>query len=341
MSERSPEDWMRLAVELSKRGFPAPNPRVGCVIVQAGEVVGQGFHEAAGLPHAEVMALREAGTRASGADVYVTLEPCNHHGRTPPCSQALVRAGVRRVFYACSDPNPRAAGGAAALAEAGIEVVPRVLESEAASANEVFLHAHSSGRVFVVLKAAITLDGRLARPDGTSRWITGPEARAEGHRWRAELGGVLVGYRTALLDDPKLTARIDGVVNPPSRWVWDPQRELPSSLQMFQGETPARRIVHPDRVEAGDLVASSEREALQAMRAEGQIGVMVEGGAQTHRRFLESGEVDQIDLYVAPKLFGEGIAWLASGEGGLPPDWTLHEVQHLGPDVRLSFRPKS
>lgn len=324
---------MRQAIALSKRGFPAPNPRVGCVLVRNGEIVGRGFHRAAGTGHAEVVALREAGESARGATAYVTLEPCNHHGRTGPCSVALIEAGVSRVIFAVPDPNPRAVGGRKRLEEAGIDVSQGLLADEAAAINELFLHAMHRNRPFVVLKAAIGLDGRLCLPDGRSQWITGPAARREGMRLRAEMGCVLVGANTALQDDPLLTARIPGVVNQPLRAILADRPFDASSLRMTKenGETV--------------VLTGGADEALAELHARGVIAVLVEGGARTHAQFLSAGLVDRIELFVAPRLLGDGPSWtsIVSWPGdplGETPRWRLMRQKRLGDDLRLTYEPR-
>src|SRR6476661_2688693 len=210
MGDTSASTWMRRALQLAASGpWPDPNPRVGCVVVAAdGTVVGEGFHHGAGTPHAEVEALRAAGEAARGATAYVTLEPCSHSGRTGPCTEALVAAGVARVVFAQSDPNPDAAGGAERLHAAGVQVSGGVLADEAADLNERWGRTVLLGRPLVTWKVATTLDGRSAAADGTSQWVTGEEARADVHGLRATRDAVLVGTGTALVDDPRLTVRM-------------------------------------------------------------------------------------------------------------------------------------
>ncbi|HRF60084.1 MAG TPA: bifunctional diaminohydroxyphosphoribosylaminopyrimidine deaminase/5-amino-6-(5-phosphoribosylamino)uracil reductase RibD [Fimbriimonadaceae bacterium] len=342
--------FMRRAIRLSLRGYPAPNPHVGCVIVRDGSVVGEGFHQYAGGPHAEVVALRQAGTQAQGADVYVTLEPCAHHGRTPPCTEALIEADVSRVVVACRDRYEQAAGGAERLRAAGIEVVVGVLEAEAAATNRRFIVAVARGRPYVTVKAAITLDGMIANPAGESKWITGLAARTAGHRLRAEMGAVLVGPRTALLDDPRLTARVRGVVNPPLRILLDPRGELPADRAAYREAGRTWHVVlekHADRVgamprvdvvpvpgEDGELDLGA---VLERLHEDGQTGLLVEGGGSTIRRFLEAGLVDRVDLFVAPKLLGEGVSWIGNRVPGRETSLRLVSTTRLGPDVHLRY----
>lgn len=327
----SDERYMRRAIALSRRGFPAPNPHVGCVLVRDGQIVGEGFHRYAGAPHAEAMALSVAGEAARGATAYVTLEPCNHYGRTPPCSEGLLKADVARVVVACADPNPRAAGGAQRLREAGVPVEIGVLESEAAAANEQFLFAIQRKRPYVVVKAAASLDGRIALPSGESQWITGAAARREGHRVRAELGAVLVGRRTVELDDPHLTARIPGVHNPPLRVVLDPHARLTGKERVFDGAAPTRHVT--GTIDLRDL--------LQDLFKNGVTGLLVEGGATTIAGFVRQGLVDAYELFVAPKLLGDGPAWIQGLD--LPrladaPQLRIESVKRVGPDLRISAR---
>ncbi|HUP90743.1 MAG TPA: bifunctional diaminohydroxyphosphoribosylaminopyrimidine deaminase/5-amino-6-(5-phosphoribosylamino)uracil reductase RibD [Solimonas sp.] len=236
---------MARALELAARGrcTTHPNPRVGCVIVQGNEIVGEGFHQRAGEPHAEVHALRQAGERARGAEVYVSLEPCCHHGRTGPCTEALIAAGVRKVWAALRDPNPVVAGqGAERLRAAGIEVEFGLAQDKAAQLNRGFVSRMQRGRPFVVLKLAASLDGRTAMASGESKWITGEAARADVHRLRAEAGAVLTTAETVLADDPQLTAReVDGLTFRPDRIVLDTRGRVPESARVWN-EDGARRF---------------------------------------------------------------------------------------------------
>lgn len=311
------------AVRLSRFGYPAPNPRVGCVIVRDGWVVGKGFHRFAGGPHAEAVALQQAGSMAEGADVYVTLEPCAHYGRTPPCTSALVAARVRSVYFAVADPNPKAGGGGELLRAAGIEVHSGLLSGPASAVNKIFLTAHGLGRPFVVLKIAMSLDGRIASATGESRWITGPKSRRAGHKLRAELGCVLVGRGTYEADQPSLTARLPGIVNQPRRVV------MGSVADTRDGWTACDRSVPLDEV-------------LSRLFAEGQIGVLVEGGAGVYGSFLKAGIVDQIELFLAPTVLGEGLGWVNERLSGSLQGCPRFEVVRLArheSDVQISLIP--
>lgn len=319
MERTNPELHMLRAVELSKRGYPAPNPHVGCVIVNEHQIVGEGWHEYWGGPHAEVAALEMAGDRARGADTYVTLEPCNHFGKRGPCSLALIEAGVRKVFIAVRDPNPIAAGGAETLSEAGLETEIGLCESEAAESNRVFLIAVRSGRPFVLAKVAITADGFLARPNGQSKWITGESARFRARQLRAQMGAVLVGVGTVLADDPRLSHRIPESLNPCVRVVLDPNGRIPLDAQMFEEPGDVIQVLsegaepHPRAIALVVPTQSDQfnlRDVLSALYARGIKGILVEGGAKTLASFFDSGLVDELALFQAPIEFKVGVKWL-------------------------------
>ena len=323
---------MKRAIALSKKGYPAPNPHVGCVLVKDGRIIGEGCHRFAGGPHAEVVALKAAGDNARGATAFVTLEPCNHTGRTGPCSEALIRAGVAEVYYAVGDPNPKAIGGGAELQAAGVTVRAGLCEVEARSANRQFLFAFESGRPLVVAKAAVTLDGRLALNNGASKWITGEAARAAGHSLRAELGAVLVGRRTVQMDDPELTARIKGVVNQPLRIVLDPDNLLLGTEKVFNKNAETWHIT--GRIDLPQV--------LVRLRESGRTGLLVEGGATTLGRFMDARLVDRLELFVSPKLFGSGKTWLEMAEIDDPTQALRVKdvtVTRIGEDLRIVSTP--
>jgi diaminohydroxyphosphoribosylaminopyrimidine deaminase/5-amino-6-(5-phosphoribosylamino)uracil reductase len=332
--------FMREALRLARRGFPAPNPHVGCVIVKDGLIVGRGYHDHAGGPHAEVVALQDAGDQARGATAYVTLEPCNHTGRTGPCSLALIEAGVSEVVVAARDPNPKAEGGLERLARHGVRTSSGVLQAEAEEVAGQFFFALRHGRPLVVLKAGASLDGRIALPSGESRWITGPSARREAHRLRAELGAVLVGRRTVEMDDPLLTARIPGVVNQPLRVVLDPGGKLSSRFKVFNGDAPtlhltSRRI--KSNSEGFDL-----SEVLQAVREAGATGILVEGGAATHAGFIRHELADRIELFLGGVVLGEGPSWVEGHLASTLADARRYRVTKskiLGDDCRVTVEP--
>ena len=341
MNARS-EAYMRRAIGLSRRGFPAPNPHVGCVIVQGDEVVGEGWHDFAGGPHAEAVALAFARDRANGSELFCTLEPCAHQGKTPPCAGAIVRAGVAKVTVALLDPNPMAAGGLQVLRDAGVACQDGLLASEAREANDVFMAAMERGRPTVVVKAATTSDGFIARKDGTSKWITGEQAREAGHRLRVELGCVLVGRATVELDDPSLTARVTGVVNQPLRVVLDPLGKLAPHYKLFSDGGETLRFVakglatRPYDVEAAYEFGFDLHEVLGALSARGVIGVLVEGGGETIASFVRQGLVDRIERFIAPTEFGDGVFWLGTD----PPEFEVEKTaeQTLGPDRHETYR---
>lgn len=368
----SDESAMAEAVAQGERGrfTAAPNPWVGCVLAGPdGQIVGRGFHARAGEPHAEVHALREAGERARGATAYVTLEPCAHQGRTPPCAPALVDAGVSRVVVAVLDPDDRVAGrGVEILRQAGIAVDVGVGSEAAARSLAAYLHHRRTGRPLCLLKTAASLDGRTAAADGTSQWITGPEARADAHRLRAESGAVMVGAGTALADRPTLTFRNldfeDGLVPfQPVRVLLDAAGRVPASGPLFDaGLAPTLVITTADAdpdartawKEAGAAVEDAASApasgpavdldaALLILGARGILQVMVEGGAALHGSFLRAGLVDRLVVYTGGAILGaEGRPVFAGpGPGTLAEAsrWRLTGVCRLGGDARLDWEP--
>lgn len=305
-----------------------PNPRVGAVVLDAsGSVVGEGCHRGAGTPHAEVVALAAAGARATGGTVVVTLEPCDHQGRTGPCTQVIVAAGVRRVVYAETDHNPDAAGGAATLRAAGIDVEPGVLASDAEALN-------ARPRPAVTWKLAATLDGRSAAADGSSAWITGPEARADVQRLRATCDTVLVGTGTVLADDPRLTLRDDlDRPLPPSRQPLRAVmglRDLPNGLRVLDDTAPTAVLRTREPIDALALLAGR-----------GCQHVWLEGGPRLAAAFVRAGLVDEVVAYVAPALLGSGTAAVADlGVGSIHEILRLDlvDVTQIGGDVRLTMK---
>ena len=298
---------MSRALELARTpGVPlGPNPRVGCVILDSdGNAVAEGYHRGAGTPHAEVDALASAGPLARGATAFVTLEPCNHTGRTGPCAQALIEAGVARVVFAQADPNPVAAGGAETLRAAGVEVVGGLLAEEARAVNRVWTFAVEHGRPFVTWKFATTLDGRSAAADGTSRWVSSLPARRDTHRLRALCDAILVGTGTVLVDDPQLTVRDEDDVNLP------PERQ-PLRAVMGLREVPATARVLDDSAETVLLTTRDPAEALAGLRARDRQHLFLEGGPTVAAAFLRAGLVDEVVTYVAPMLLGAGSSAVA------------------------------
>jgi diaminohydroxyphosphoribosylaminopyrimidine deaminase/5-amino-6-(5-phosphoribosylamino)uracil reductase len=351
---------MGLALTLARRGLGRvwPNPAVGCVIVDAeGHVVGRGWTQDGGRPHAETEALRAAGGRARGATVYVSLEPCAHVGQTGPCAEALINAGVARVVSALEDPDPRVAGkGYAMLQAAGVAVRTNVRKDLAASVNEGFLSKVVRGRPHVTLKLATTLDGRIALPSGESRWITGERARAHAHLERAQHDAVMIGIGSALADDPELTCRLSGVSAPRLvRVVVDSNGRLPADCKLVKtaGAQPTWLVtaaaVEPLRRAGVKVVATPLRagrvdltSALKALAAEGLTRVLVEGGATLASALLKLGLVDRLLWYRAPSIMGEGISAVASlGIDALNalPRLKHEETIRLGEDVLETYRP--
>lgn len=327
------ERWMRRALTLAERGrgLTSPNPLIGCVIVRNREVVGEGFHAQAGGPHAEVEALAAAGDRAAGATVYVTLEPCDHTGRTGPCSVALLDAGVTRVVAALADPNPQAAGGAERLRSRGVDVEIGVCAADAARQNEVFLHGLAHARPFVVLKCAVSMDGRVAAADGTARWLTGETARARAHQLRAEVDAVLVGSGTVLADDPQLTVRLPDHDGPqPLRVVLDRRGRVPADARVLDDQAPSLVLATDIPQTCKDLW---DREV---------HSLLVEGGPTLASAFLAAGLVDRLVLHVAPLLLGPaGLPMTAVGPATLGDAgrWRLAATEQVGDDVVLTYYP--
>ena len=326
------EFFMRIALEEAAKGLgrTSPNPVVGAVLVKSGRIIARGYHRRAGTAHAEVVALEAAGARARGADLYTTLEPCDHYGRTPPCSQALLDAGVRRVITASADPNPQVNGkGVARLRRAGVEVLTDVLREEADRLNRPFFKAVTTGLPYVTLKAAVTLDGKLATATGDSRWVTGEAARAWVHRLRDQVDVILVGANTVRADNPQLTTRLpDGGGKDPVRVVVDSHLRLSPKATVFTQRSLARTVVATCEPAEGrkakrflaagaelwQLPARRERVDLEALlrrlAKEGLNHVLVEGGAEMYGSFLREGLADELLLFMAPKLIGsEGLSW--------------------------------
>ncbi|WP_416973822.1 bifunctional diaminohydroxyphosphoribosylaminopyrimidine deaminase/5-amino-6-(5-phosphoribosylamino)uracil reductase RibD [Streptomyces sp. 4F14] len=348
---------MRRAVELAATalGATSPNPAVGCVILGAdGTVVGEGFHPGAGQPHAEVGALAAAGERARGGTAVVTLEPCAHTGRTGPCAEALLLAGVARVVYAVPDPDPAAAGGAERLRAAGVEVIGGVLRAEAERGNELWLTAVRLKRPCVTWKFGSTLDGRTAAPDGTSRWITGAESRRDAHTLRAVHDAVLVGSGTLRADDPHLGLRHGVAGRPPLRVVLDREGRLPPGARVLDDAAPTLVVTGPHvpgpavdgrhevlRVPVVDG-ALDVGVLLDALWARDVRSVLLEGGARLAASFAARGLLDRVVAYVAPLLLGGGARPVLDDIGaptlaaGLR--LRLGEVTRLGDDVRLLLR---
>jgi len=357
------EAAMRRALELAQRGLYStqPNPRVGAVLARDEEIVGEGWHERAGEPHAEPIAIRAAGERARGATAYVTLEPCSHHGRTPPCVDVLLAAGVRRVVYAVGDPNPRVNGaGAARLKEAGLKVQSGLLENEAEALNAGFLMRMRHRRPFIRLKTGASLDGKTALANGESQWITSEEARADVQHWRAQSGAVLTSAATVIADDPRLDVRID-TPRQPMRVVLDRRRALrksarvlaaPGDVLVFAAPTRERKAGPSDerlgnaRVERIRVSRSHlDLQAVFARLAELEVNdVLVEAGSRLAGALFAAGLVDEWLLYIAPKLLGKDAKPLAAlarlTRLDAAPEFELLDSKAVGPDMRLRLKPK-
>jgi len=333
------------AVELAERGAATvlPNPVVGCVILDAaGTVVGEGWHEQYGQAHAEVNALRRAGSRAAGGTAYVTLEPCNHTGRTGPCSQALIEAGIARVVVAVLDPTPTAAGGANALRAAGIEVEIGLESARAEDVNRVWLGAVRQGRPYVTWKSGMSIDGRVAAPDGTSKWITSESSRADVHLLRAQVDTMVVGVGTVLADDPQLTVRNaagEVVGTQPLRVVVDSDGRAPRTARVFDDAAPSW-LATVESVGAGADGRVDLARLLALLFERGQRHVLVEGGPRVATAFWDAGLVDEAIVYLAPLALGAGKPALDGGALSTLSEGhhlELRDVTRFGDDVRLRY----
>jgi diaminohydroxyphosphoribosylaminopyrimidine deaminase/5-amino-6-(5-phosphoribosylamino)uracil reductase len=349
--------YMARALELAARGLASahPNPRVGCVVVRDGRVVAEGWHERAGGPHAEAVALASATDTVAGATAYVTLEPCSHHGRTPPCSEALIRAGVVRVVYAVGDPNPLVNGrGARRLREAGVQVQSGLLAAEASELNAGFIRRMQHGVPLVRLKLAMSLDGRTALSDGRSQWITGEAARADVQYWRARSSAVLTGIGTVLADDPRLSVRPAGDgVRQPLRVILDRELRTPPGARVFDGagaqgvwiftsSADARRITALQARGARIEQAAGLAQVLQSLGRAGVNELLVEAGATLAGALIQQHCVDELLLYVAPVVLGDRArALLHLREPQSLPQaqrFSMIESVAVGADQRLRLR---
>ena len=366
----SPQDaaFMQQALDLAKQGefTTTPNPSVGCVLVKDGEVVGKGFHAKAGEPHAGVIALREAGGRARGATAYVTLEPCSHFGRTPPCAKGLVEAGVSKVIAAMCDPNPQVAGkGLQILSDAGIESAVGLLEENAEQLNKGFLKRMRTGKPFVQLKLAMRIDGKTAMASGESKWITGAQARADVQQYRAKASAILSTSQTVLADDPSLNVRWEELpsdvkadypqekLRQPVRVILDSSHKVRSDFKVFSTESPVWLVGEDDYPLTGfpvfteylQLDRNQGETRLQALMAElgkRQINTLwVEAGATLAGALIAENLVDELIIYMAPKLLGDqardlchlpNLTQLADA-----PLWQLQSCEPVGDDLKLIY----
>ena len=346
-------EWMRRALSLAAqgRGYTSPNPMVGAVIVRDGAVAGQGYHPAVGQPHAEAHAIREAAGQSQGGTMYVTLEPCGFHGRTPPCTEATIAAGITRVVVAMADPDPCVSGnGIERLRAAGITVEVGLLESEARRLNAAYIHHRQTGKPFVLLKLAQTLDGQVATCTGQSQWITGREARTRGYQMRGESDGVLVGVGTVLADDPELTVQ-------PRRIILDSASRTPVTARIFStGEAPpiiyvtdraphARRVaLHQKGAECVALPGSEDghvdlQALLEDLGGRQIVTLMVEGGSRVATAFLREQEVHRLACFIAPKVLGTGLSAIGNlSISTVDNAITLRDItiERLGDDILVT-----
>jgi diaminohydroxyphosphoribosylaminopyrimidine deaminase/5-amino-6-(5-phosphoribosylamino)uracil reductase len=343
---------MRRALELAKGGLytTTPNPRVGCVLTREEKIVGEGWHERAGGPHAEVVALEKAGSRAAGATVYVNLEPCNHHGRTPPCVDALKKAKVKRVVAAMRDPNPQAAHGGEALSAAGIRFEHGLMEEEARELNIGFVSRMTRGRPWVRLKVAATLDGRTALSNGKSQWITGAPARQDAHRWRARACAILTGIGTVRADDPRLTVREVETPRQPLRVVVDSRLEMAGGARILEGDKVLVFAARDGKLPNAEIVALPNPNQkvdlprmLEELARRGVNELHVEAGFRLNGSLAREGCVDEYLVYLNPSFLGDA----AQGMLDLPGFDSLEgrlklkvlSLERLGDDLRILARP--
>lgn len=358
------EQYIKLAIDMAKTtvGQTSPNPSVGAVVVKDNEVVGLGVHVKAGEAHAEINALKMAGDKAKNATIYVTLEPCSHYGKTPPCAQAIIDAGMKRVVIASDDPNPEVAGrGIKMLENAGIEVTTGVLREQADSLNANFFHFIETGEPYVYLKTAMTLDGKIATSSGESQWITGENSRNDGHQYRRRCDAILVGVQTVINDDPKLTTRIEGNGKNPVRIILDNHLRTPLSSQLIQNDEAPTWIITSSRVSPHQLkayrskdhveVISLKSPAIQISEVLRYLGekditsLLVEGGGTIADAFVRAGKVSELVAYIAPKLLGGKDALTpVEGKGFEQLKQALHlrihSTEMVGEDIKVTAIPK-
>lgn len=348
--------YMKRALRLAKRGRTSPNPMVGAVLVKGGRIIAEDFHRRAGTPHAEALVLNKAGKNSRGATLYVTLEPCCHTDkRTPPCTRAIMDSGLRKVVAAMYDPNPRVSGrGAAALERAGIAVSVGLLEKEAASLNEAYVKFITTGRPFVILKTAMTLDGKIATPEGQSRWITGQKARRLVHRVRGSVDAILTAIGTVRADNPELTVRTGGhgpYSDRPLRVVIDPALDIPPDSKILK--VPPRTVIITNT--ADDKAKKLQKSGIEVIHVKGKLelnrlmqrlagmgvmSVLIEGGSSLNAHALEEGVVDRVMFFIAPKIIGGRDSFTAVGGRSfrrLEDACLLRDVRvkRVGPDVLI------
>lgn len=355
------EKWMEFAFQLAKQaiGQTSPNPLVGAVVVKDGELIGFGAHLKAGEPHAEVHALNMAGEKAKGATLYVTLEPCSHFGKTPPCSELIIKRGIKRVVVAALDPNPLVSGrGVKALQDAGIDVEAGILQKNGHELNKVFFHYIQTNTPFVTLKYAATFDGKIATKTGDSKWITGEEARQDVHRYREIHDGILVGVNTIIKDNPSLTCRLPDRKRTPIRIILDTHLRIPLDANVITDKEAETWVICQD----GDLNKKAELKKLgievltlhdqwnipNILKILGERGItslFVEGGARVHASFLKAEAVNELIVYFAPKILGdpEGISAVMGDEAlkmSMAHSFEIKSVTKIGEDVKIVSVPK-
>lgn len=355
-------EYMKLALAAASatKGQTSPNPKVGAVVVKNGEVLGIGAHLKAGTPHAEVHALNMAGEQAKGADLYVTLEPCSHYGKTPPCADLIIQSGIKRVIVAALDPNPLVGGkGIAKLESAGIEIVTEVGMSEANQMNEAFYHFIKKKTPYVTIKGAASLDGKTAAHTGDSKWITSPESRLDVHQLRHEHDAILVGINTILHDNPHLTTRLPRGGKNPIRIVVDTHLRIPLESNVVQDKAAKTIIFTGNQINEQkfqmleqlgvEVVTSPHHEihiqkVLQELGKRNIMSLLVEGGQEVHASFIKHDAFQQIILYVAPIIIGGKHAFPFIGGIGVEQvkyanKLTFHSVESIGPDLKIIAKP--
>jgi diaminohydroxyphosphoribosylaminopyrimidine deaminase/5-amino-6-(5-phosphoribosylamino)uracil reductase len=352
------EQYMKLALELAKsaEGQTSPNPMVGALVVKDGQIVGMGAHLRAGEHHAEIHALNMAGDKARGSVMYVTLEPCSHYGRTPPCADRLIEAGVRKVVIAAVDQNPVVSGsGIQRLREAGLEVVTGVCRQEAENMNRVFNYFQKHRKPFVTLKTAVSLDGKIAASSGESKWITSEESRADAHRYRHIHDAILVGIGTVLADNPSLTTRLPNGGKNPTRIVLDTTLQTPLQAKLVTDNEAPTWIITGSGVSAEQMAPYTEKgvrviplaspfieieSVLELLGSENVTSLFVEGGSSVNGSFLKSGSIQQLIMYQAPILIGGSNAPQPFGGGGIERlkdalKMDIESVERVGPDIKI------
>ncbi|MBN8200083.1 MULTISPECIES: bifunctional diaminohydroxyphosphoribosylaminopyrimidine deaminase/5-amino-6-(5-phosphoribosylamino)uracil reductase RibD [Bacillaceae] len=356
------QEYMKLAISLAAaaKGQTSPNPQVGAVVVKNGEILGMGAHLKAGTPHAEVHAIAAAGDKAKGADIYVTLEPCSHFGRTPPCADLIINSGINRVFIASEDPNPLVSGkGIERMQDAGIEVVTGILREEADALNEPFFHFIKTKTPYVTIKAASSFDGKTAAKTGDSKWITSPESRQDVHRLRHEHDAILTGINTIIHDNPLLTARLPQGGKNPIRVILDTNLRIPADAKVIRDQS-VKTIIFTgreiDRSKAEEIkkygaeifsFPANEVPIKEVLKNLGERNIMtlfVEGGSEVHASLIKSGFFQQIILYMAPKIIGGSEAIPFIGGDGADyvkdaPVLEFTEIERIGGDLRITAKP--